>query len=85
MHVCKECSFSFRCRCTAECCPYEVAYAFVAALFSKILAFHIALYYMHNIILLVSWCFVLGVDQSLSKGVAGLEVYWVVVFTEDLP
>ena len=51
----------------------------------QFIAFFLALYGIVNIALFVTWCFVLGVDQSLSEGVGGFELHRDVMFLEDSP
>ena len=43
----------------------------------------LAPYGRDDIALCVSWCFVLGVDQSLCEGAGGFELHRDVVFLED--
>ena len=43
------------------------------------------LYGRDAIVLFVSWCFVIGVDQSLSEGDGGFEPHWDIVFLEVFP
>ena len=74
----KECPLSFRCRCTAKSCPEAVARlccvirlwrgCLVSPMYSSL---HSSWHCMAYIALFVSWCFVLGGDQSLSEGVEG--------------
>ena len=62
---------------------------FLDGLFSfpnvQFIAFFLALYGIDNIALLVLWCFVLGVDQSMSEGVGVFELHRDVMFLEDSP
>ena len=51
----------------------------------QLIAFLLALYGIDDIALLVSWCFVLGVNQSLSEGVGVFTLPWDVMFLEDSP
>ena len=66
-----------------------LCHTLMAGLFSfpivQFIAFFLALYGIDDIALFVSWCFVLGVDQSLSEGVGGLELHRDVPFLEDSP
>ena len=51
----------------------------------QFVAFFLALYGFHDVALFVPWCFVLGVDQSLSEGVGEFELKRDVMFLEDSP
>ena len=56
-----------------------LCHSFMERLFSfpdvQFIAFYLALYGIDNIALFGPWCFVLGVDQSLSEGVGGFELH----------
>lgn len=52
---------------------------------NMVLAQLTALFCINNIVKVVSWSFVVGVDQSLSVSVSWLEVDWNVVLAEDSP
>ena len=47
------------------------AYGWAVYFPQQFIAFFLALYGIDKIALFVRWCFVLGVDQSLSEGVGG--------------
>ena len=64
-----------------------IVQSFMEGLFSfpnaQFIAVLLALYGIDDIALFVSWCFVLGVNQSMFEGVGGFELHWDVVFLED--
>ena len=51
----------------------------------QFIAFFLALHGIDATALFVSWCFVLGVVQSLSEGVGGFKLHRDVMFMEDSP
>ena len=66
-----------------------LGYMFMDGLFSfpnvQLIAFLLALYGIDAIALFVCWCFVLGVDQSLTEGVGGFELHRDVLLLEVSP